>query len=451
MSDMTPVSSSRVVAMAVVVGFLLRAGFGLGYWVDKPLTHDEREYLALAANVWQGRGFTQVLPGEAVGAVQQFGRAPLYPLFLAPLTAFDADLSAGRLPPDVPSAVKVAQSAVGALTVWVIALIAGRVAGPRAAAAAALLAAIYPPLVWICAYALSEAVYAALALASVWCLGRVTDRQFTPHPDPLPARLRQGSVGQASGERGLLVAAGLLAGLASLTRPAMLFFLPLAALLLLWRAASWRDGVLRAAVFSLVALVPIAPWTVRNVATYGRVVLIASEGGVTFWTGNHREAIGEGDLAANPHLKALNVTFRAAHPGLTEEQLEPLYYREAFGFIAEDPLRWAGLLARKVWYTAVPLGPSYRLHSPLYFYGSVASYGLLLTLALVAWPRLPRPAWPWSILALAASAVLACVVFLPQERFRIPAIDPTLIVLAATLAASRGAVREPDRGRRARS
>jgi 4-amino-4-deoxy-L-arabinose transferase-like glycosyltransferase len=441
-------SSTRVVAVAVVLGFLLRAGFGLFYWVDKPLTHDEREYLALATNVWQGRGFTQTLPGEPATSVQQFGRAPLYPLVLAPLTSLDADLSNGRLPSDVPDAVKIAQSAAGALTVWLIASIARRMAGPRAAMAAALGAAVYPPLVWICAYALSEALYTSLALAAVWWLGRVTDgadSNVAPHAGPLAVRLRPGSVGQAREERGnalAVVIAGLLAGLAALTRPAMLFFLPIAACLLVWRATSarprsWRRGLGQATLLCVAALLVIAPWTLRNVSTYGRVVLIASEGGVTFWTGNHREARGEGDLAANPHLKALNAAFRAAHPGLTEEALEPLYYREALGFIAEDPMRWLGLLARKLWYTIVPLGPSYRLHSPLYFYASVLSYGLVLLLALRAIPRISAQSPPWSLLALAASAVLTCVVFLPQERFRIPVIDPTLIVAASALATPR--------------
>ena len=53
----------------------------------------------------------------------------------------------------------------------------------------------------------------------------------------------------------------------------------------------------------------------RNVRVYGRFVLVASEGGVTFWTGNHPLARGEGDLAANPDIKAAELTFRAAHPG----------------------------------------------------------------------------------------------------------------------------------------
>ena len=37
---------------------------------------------------------------------------------------------------------------------------------------------------------------------------------------------------------------------------------------------------------------------------------------------------------------------------------------------------------------------------------------------------------PVALLGLAASAVLVCLVFFPQERFRIPSIDPTLVLCA---------------------
>jgi hypothetical protein len=37
-----------------------------------------------------------------------------------------------------------------------------------------------------------------------------------------------------------------------------------------------------------------------------------------------------------------------------------------------------------------------------------------------------------------ASVVLTALVFLPQERFRAPGIDPTLIVCAAAWVAARG-------------
>jgi len=48
--------------MAVALGVAARLVFALGYWVDKPLTHDEREYLRLARNVAEGRGFAHLQP-----------------------------------------------------------------------------------------------------------------------------------------------------------------------------------------------------------------------------------------------------------------------------------------------------------------------------------------------------------------------------------------------------
>jgi 4-amino-4-deoxy-L-arabinose transferase-like glycosyltransferase len=406
----------RLILGAAVLGFVARAAFGMLYWHGKPLTHDEREYLSLAANLAAGRGFTQSLPAEPdedASPVQKFGRAPLYPLFLAPLVLTDSALREGRLPSEVPTAVKLAQAIVGAIGVWLIGQLAWRAIGARAGVVAAVIASVYPPLVWICAYALSEALYSTLALACVWRLGSVLDA---------PARLAPGAA------RRVLIG-GMLAGLAILTRPVMLFFLPFAAAL----AARRRPQL---AVWLLVgALLLVLPWTARNAVTYGRFVLVASEGGVTFWTGNHREAQGEGDLAANPRLKQLNREFRTQHPNLTEEQLESIYYREALGFIANDPIRWIELVAWKLFYTWIPIGPSYRLHSPLYFWVSVIAYGVLLPFAIAGAIRLWRDRRPpWTLWLLAGSAVLVCLAFFPQERFRIPVIDPTLIVCAAALA-----------------
>ena len=41
--------------------------------------------------------------------------------------------------------------------------------------------------------------------------------------------------------------------------------------------------------------------------------------------------------------------------------------------------------------------------------------------------------WPVALGLLLSSALLVCMAFFPQERFRIPVIDPALIVLAAGL------------------
>ena len=167
--------------------------------------------------------------------------------------------------------------------------------------------------------------------------------------------------------------------------------------------------------------------------------LIASEGGVTFWTGNHPLARGEGDLAANPELKRAEIAFRAAYPDLTAEQLEPLYYQAAFAHIREHPGWWLTLLARKAFYTLVPIGPSYTLHSTKYLVATVLPYALLAPLAIAGFIVIGRAGHPPAALYLmAASVVLTSLIFFPQERFRLPVIDPLVIVAAAAAMAGAG-------------
>jgi 4-amino-4-deoxy-L-arabinose transferase-like glycosyltransferase len=400
-----PIRARRLILAAAAAALAARLVFALLYWVDRPMTHDEHEYLSLARGIASGQGF--VYDGVVeTRTSQQFGRAPGYPLFLALLDA-------GRpVPSSAPIRVKVAQSIIGAVVVWIVGLLASRAAGARAGVLAAFLAALYPPLVYMPAYVLSETLYAAAALGTAFVLQRAADE---------------------STERRALVlalAAGGLAGAAALVRPAMLFFLPLAFGWLLIR----RRRML-AIVTMLAAAAVIAPWTLRNLRAHDRFVLIASEGGVTFWTGNHPLATGEGDLAANPDLKHAELAFRSAHPGLTAEALEPLYYRDAFQWIASHPVAWLTLIARKAFYTIVPVGPSYALHSARYRLASSVPYLIVLPFGLAGAYRLWRSAQrPTALFLLAGSSVLVCLVFFPQERFRIPVLDPALIVGAAALA-----------------
>jgi len=85
----------------------------------------------------------------------------------------------------------------------------------------------------------------------------------------------------------------------------------------------------------------------------------------------------------------------------------------------------------------VPIGPSYRVHSMRYYVASLLSYGLLLPLGAAGWWR-ARGARSrvTGLVLLAGSTVVMCLVFFPQERFRIPVIDPALIIGAGALAAS---------------
>jgi len=387
---------------AVIGGLVMRLAFGLLYWTGKPLTHDEQEYLSLARSLTAGQGFVYDAALES-GTGAQFGRAPGYPVFLAAVGAGTQVFGTA------PARVKIVQAFVGAIGVWLIAAWARRSWGTTGGAIAAAIAAVYPPLVWMSAYVLSEAVYSTLALGAAYALQLAIDR-----------------TGAHARERSRAGAAGLLIGLAVLVRPDMIFFLPLAAAWLVLR----RRFALAASVVLGCAIV-VAPWTIRNERIHGRLILAAATGGVNFWTGNHPLATGEGDLAANPAIKRADLEFRAAHPGLTAEALEPIYYRESFRYIAAHPGWWLVLLARKSFYVAIPVGASYALHSSRYRLAAVASYLLLLPFTLNGLRHLRRGRRPTALFLLAGSAVLVCLVFFPQERYRTPVIDPALIVCAA--------------------
>jgi 4-amino-4-deoxy-L-arabinose transferase-like glycosyltransferase len=389
------------VLAAAVVGLAARLAFGLGYWVNQELNRDELEYLSLARSLAAGHGLVydeHVLKGP----VEPFGRAPGYPVFLA-LTGGGAGYVE-----TVPATVKIAQSIAGAAGVVLIAIAAFRLGGRRPAMAAAAIAAVHPPLVWIAGYAFSEAVFWPVGLALALLASRTLDQP------------------RATMWKWALLC-GLLAGGATLLRAATLLFVPLAGG---WFA--WKRQPAALAAFALGLALVLGPWTARNVAHYGRFVIVASDGGVTFWTGNNALAIGEGDMAANPHLKIASQQLRARHPGVTEEQMEPVYFRESFTWMREHPGDWLVLMLKKVFYLVVPIGPSYTLHSPRYYVASVVSVVLLVPLAVLGLRRLgPRRGRLVGMWLLAAAAVATCLVFFPQERFRIPVLDPALILCAS--------------------
>jgi hypothetical protein len=428
-----PRATRRWLAVAVVVGLALRLAFSLVYWVGQPLTRDEREYLSLARSLAAGRGFVY----DAVvldSPVQPFGRSPGYPAFLAIVGGGHSVTTSA------PAAVKIAQSVVGALGVLFIGLIAGRVAGRRAGIAAAFLAAIYPPLVWLPSYAFSEALFWPLGLFIILLIDRLAGRPSIAHA----------------------LISGLVIGAGILVRGALTLVVPL---VMLWlavagvrraasgharapisgraqgpAAASFVPSVIAAIVLAVGVAIVLVPWGLRNYVRDGRFVLVASEGGVTFWTGNNALARGEGDMAANPDIKRASQALHAAHPTLTEDQMEPIYYQEAFAWIRTHPADWLRLEARKLFYLVVPIGPSYTLHSSRYRVATVASYGLLLPFAIAGlviggrrWSATPGT---WLMLA---AAVAMCLVFFPQERFRLPVIDPVLILFAGAAVGRLGA------------
>ena len=187
----------------------------------------------------------------------------------------------------------------------------------------------------------------------------------------------------------------------------------------------------------------------RNVRVYGRFVLVASEGGVTFWTGNHPLAAAkatspptwrssEAELALRRGIPASPRSSWSRSTTATRSRGSPR--NPGAGWLLERAKRSTRSCrsARRMRYTRRGIGSrrSCRICCvlPSPFAGAIR---------LVA-QRAP----PDAAVSAGGSAVLVCLVFFPQERFRIPVIDPALIVAAAAMLAGRGRERDTARPRR---
>jgi 4-amino-4-deoxy-L-arabinose transferase-like glycosyltransferase len=179
---------------------------------------------------------------------------PFYPYFIAVFYALFRTLTA----------VKYAQAIVGALLVPAMAEVGRRAFSPRVGLLSAAVAAFYPELVWFSAHFWSETLFTTLLWSAFALL--------------LGADLEAGV--------GASLLAGLLWGLAILTRETIFYFTPVAALFL---AFGRRGGARnRGAAFLLAAVLTVVPWTYRNYRVLHAFIPVATAGGLNLWQGNAR-------------------------------------------------------------------------------------------------------------------------------------------------------------------
>jgi 4-amino-4-deoxy-L-arabinose transferase-like glycosyltransferase len=191
-----------------------------------------------------GRGFLDPFQLLQHREVPSAGHPPLYPLMLAGLSKLGLTTTLWHRSLGI---------VLGMVTIVLIALIARRVAGPRAGIAAAVVAAVYPIFIGADADLMSETLYGPLIAGAL--LAALSLR-----------------------ERPRLAAAALLGALlalAALTRTEALLFVPLLALPVAWFAA--RSGrVARVAVVIGACAIVLAPWMIRNASTFDRFVPIST-------------------------------------------------------------------------------------------------------------------------------------------------------------------------------
>ena len=234
-------------ALIVAAGVAVRALYTvlLAPWPPRGID-DQVFYHLEPLLIAHGRGFIEPIYASIGRVVPTAEHPPLYPVLLAGLAEFGGT---GDL------VQRLTGSVFGAVMIIMIALIARRLAGDRAALIAAGLAAGYPILITADGALMSESLYGALVAL---CLYLALGLQAAP-----------------SLRRGLLT--GALLGLAALTRGEATLLM-----MLLVAGFARRPPGLRAAAAVLAAFVLVlAPWTVRNISVFHRFVAVSNDvGGV---------------------------------------------------------------------------------------------------------------------------------------------------------------------------
>ena len=256
----------------------------------------------------------EILGGDWLGASVYY-LDPLYPFFLAALYTV--------IPPD-SMGILIAQAFLDSLSVMLIMLIARRVFDDRTAFIAGVIAASYKLFFYYDGLLLKAPLMIFLMVSALYLVTRAADQ----------ARVRA------------WFPAGLLVGLAALTRGNSLLFVPgLLIWLLGFGQGTRRVRLVSALVFGLGLATAILPITLRNYVVGDDVVLLNSQAGQNFYIGNFH-ANDTGAYLAPPFLrpnpKVEEADFKNEAQRISGREMKPsevsnFWLRRGLEEIASDP------------------------------------------------------------------------------------------------------------------
>jgi len=266
---------------------------------------------------------------------------------------------------------RIVEALLGVATILVVFALGwrlgGRELGRWVGLFAAFAVAVHPPFLHSTGELMSEPpamlTLPAAILAFLWACDRSANRSVP------------GMRGRRAGWWVWLLP-GFLFGLTAMFRPEYLLvgaaFVVLAAAWE-WRQHEWRLGLAGAAVLLVALVLPILPWTIRNVVVLDRVVPISTGGGKALYVGTYLPADGEYQRVKaalveryegkhlDPNSAALDKIdptplfnrvagkVQAEHPDLSRDQALGKAGKENFSkYFGEDPGGYLAMTARKV-------------------------------------------------------------------------------------------------------
>lgn len=266
--------ANKAIIIITASSFLLSLAYSFNFQI-KPAV-DARAYDAIAQNLAAGRGFREDAGVSLEKDTAMLRAGPGYEFFLAGIyTVFGHNYPA----------VWITQAILHALSAWLIYLIACRVfeTTRKPPIIAAALFAFWPDLIEISAMLMTETLYLFFTVLTIYIFVRAY---------------------QSSENLRLSALLGVATGLAILTRPTILLFVPVF-IFFYYHTKQYRC----IAIYLVSFLTILIPWTLRNYALYHQVILTTLIGEYNLWIGN--TLASDGGQIAGGHNPV--TTFVAEH------------------------------------------------------------------------------------------------------------------------------------------
>jgi 4-amino-4-deoxy-L-arabinose transferase-like glycosyltransferase len=338
---------------------------------------DEYEYFKMVENFLSGKG---LIVSENLKAF----RPPLYPLILSLLYFLKFNLLG----------IRIFQTIISSLTVIFIYLLGKEIFDEKTGFFSSLISIFYPFFIFYTGFLLTETLFVFLIVLTFFYLVKIVEKNGN-----------------------LSLKAGIIMGLAGLTRPNIQLFFLISIFHILFLKDKWKKILLFSAGFCVVLM----PWIIRNYKIFHKLIPGTTMGGWVFWEGNN--LYSEGGPCSYFPRGILEIE---------ETQRDKILYNMTFKVIKENPKRFLFLMKNKFkrFWNIVPNAPEFE-RKILYRFISVFSFGILMPFFIIGFFISFKNKKAHFFHSLIIFFTISHMVFLASIRYRLP-IEPFYIILSVS-------------------
>ncbi len=365
-----------------------------------------------------------IASGNIFGDTTYF-RAPFYVFCLGLLFAlFGASLWVSRI----------FGIAVGLASIFFTYLIGQKMFNKKVGLTAALIHALFPLMLYFEAELLLDPLFTLLLQVAIYHTLKWYEERSTK----------------------LIFLAGVWFGLASITRPTALVFLPLLIVVGAFLLKNRRQLVKQSTALLIGAILFILPIFIRNIVIANDPVLIASQGGINFYIGNHAEADGVSAIMPEPlgyNWRIQDITYLAEQDAgrtLKASEVSRYWFKRAWYWISHHPKNFITLYLKKLYRNFSDreisnnrdLGSFFRL-IPLLAYNPL-SFGIVFIFAVLGIILTWHSPLTRLLVLMMGTYILVTSLFFFSSRFRLPMLPFYFVFASAGLLSAISSFRKKD-------